>query len=210
VQVHGWAIDNEWRAESAIALVEVFVDGVKVGNASAASRPDVCAAYPGRAGCPNVGFSYVWNTSALSIGNHTLQIVATDSDAPTPHTTTLVRTVTTSLPPTVYLDAPMAGATVAGTVQVYGWAIDNEWRAESAIASVQVLVDGVPAGFAIAVSRPDVCAAYPGRAGCPNVGFSYLWNTSGLSAGSHTLGILATDSDAGTPHTTLLNRTVIK
>jgi FtsP/CotA-like multicopper oxidase with cupredoxin domain len=210
VAVVGWAIDNEWFAESAIALVEVFVDGVKVGNASAASRPDVCAAYPGRAGCPNVGFSYVWNTSALSIGNHTLQIVATDSDAPTPHTTTLVRTVTTSLPPTVYLDAPMAGATVAGTVQVYGWAIDNEWRAESAIASVQVLVDGVPAGFAIAVSRPDVCAAYPGRAGCPNVGFSYLWNTSGLSAGSHTLGILATDSDAGTPHTTLLNRTVIK
>jgi hypothetical protein len=71
-------------------------------------------------------------------------------------------------------------------------------------------VDGVQVGYALAVSRPDVCAAFPGRAGCPNVGFSYVWDTSGLSAGSHTLRILATDGDPGTPHTTALDRTVVK
>jgi hypothetical protein len=45
------------------------------------------------------------------------------------------------------------------------------------------------------LSRPDVCAAYVGRPGCPNVGFIYAWNTSGLSAGAHIVTVVATDSN---------------
>jgi len=44
------------------------------------SRPDVCAVYPRRSGCPNVGFSYSLNTSALSVGAHIIAVTATDSD----------------------------------------------------------------------------------------------------------------------------------
>lgn len=60
-------------------------------------------------------------------------------------------------------------------------------------------VDGVTVGTAMyGLSRPDVCAAYPGRVDCPNVGFTFAWNTAGLATGSHTLAISATDSD-GSP-----------
>ena len=49
---------------------------------------------------------------------------------------------------------------------------------------MQVKVDGTVAGTATyGISRPDVCAVYPGRTGCPNVGYSYALNASGLSVG---------------------------
>jgi hypothetical protein len=58
------------------------VDGVAVGTATATSRPDVCAVFPGRPGCPNVGFSYSLNTAALASGPHTITAAATDSASP--------------------------------------------------------------------------------------------------------------------------------
>ena len=95
--------------------------------------------------------------------------------------------------PSLHIDAPAPGATVSGTVTVAGWAIDNALTVGTPIGSVQVLVDGTAVGAAIyGYSRPDVCAAYPGRPGCPNVGYSYALNTAALAAGSHTIMVTAT------------------
>jgi len=69
-----------------------------------------------------------------------------------------------------------------------GWSLDDN----AAISSIAVSVDGVLAGTAnYGQSRPDVCAAFPGRAGCPNVGWTFLLDTSTLANGSHTLAIAA-------------------
>jgi hypothetical protein len=66
----------------------------------------------------------------------------------------------------------------------------------TAISSVQVKVDGSVVGTATyGISRPDVCAAFPGRPGCPNVGYSFSLDTSALTPGSHTITVTATDSD---------------
>ena len=59
------------------------------------------------------------------------------------------------------------------------------------------------------INRPDVCAAYPGRPGCPNVGYTYSLNTATLTAGSHTITVTATDS-AATPDTGSATITVQK
>jgi hypothetical protein len=112
--------------------------------------------------------------------------------------------------PTVHIDLPASGATVSGTVTVAGWAIDNASTKGTAIGSVQVLVDGTTVGTATyGASRPDVCAAYPGRPGCPNVGFSYSLNTATLASGSHTIMASATDS-ASPPDTGSTTITVLK
>jgi hypothetical protein len=148
-----------------------------------------------------VGFSYSLNTSALSAGSHTIMVTATDSDA-TPDTGSSSVTVTVQAPlPTVWIDTPTQGSTVSGTVTISGWALDNASVVGTAISSVQVKVDGSVVGTATyGFSRPDVCAVYPGRPGCPNVGFSYSLDTSRLSTGTHTITVIATDSD-GTPDT---------
>jgi hypothetical protein len=180
--------------------VQVKVDGVVVGAATyGASRPDVCAVYPGRPGCPNVGYSFSLNTSALSTGAHTITVTATDSDGTPDSGSSSVTVTVQATPPTVYIDGPTAGSIVSGTVTVVGWAIDNSSAVGTAISTVQVKVDGTVVGTATyGLSRPDVCAVYPGRPGCPNVGYSFSLNTSALSSGSHTITVTATDSD-GTP-----------
>ena len=99
-------------------------------------------------------------------------------------------------PPTVYIDSLASGTAVSGTVTISGWAIDNTSSIGPAIGGVQVLVDGIVSGTATyGIPRPDVCAAYPGRGGCPNVGFTYSLNTTPLSTGSHTVTAVATAAD---------------
>jgi hypothetical protein len=98
--------------------------------------------------------------------------------------------------PTVYIDAPAQGSAVSGTVTVSGWAVDNASVVGAAISGVQVSVDGTVVGTATyGLSRSDICAAYPGRPGCPNAGYSYSLDTSTLTVGSHSITVTATDSD---------------
>ena len=202
VAVTGWAVDNAAEVGTTISSVQVKVDGTVVGNASyGLSRPDVCAAFPGRPGCPNVGYSYSLNTSTLSVGTHSITVTATDSDGTPDAGSPSVTVNVQATPPTVYIDAPAPGAVVSGIVPITGWAIDNAAAVGTAISSVQVKVDGTVVGSATyGFSRPDVCAAYPGRPGCPNVGYSYSLDTSTLSAGTHTITVTATDNDE-TPDT---------
>jgi hypothetical protein len=196
VTVSGWAIDNT----TTIGSVQILVDGAVIGAATYGSgRADVCAAYPGRPGCPNVGFAYQLNTAALSPGTHTLGVVATDTSSPpvSGSYSISIKVSSAQTPPVVYIDSLAPGATVSGTVTVSGWAIDNTTTIGTAISSVQVQVDGVAVGNAVyGTARSDVCAVYPGRPGCPNVGFAYQLNTGALSAGTHTLGVIATDTDS--------------
>ncbi|MGB7761847.1 MAG: Ig-like domain-containing protein, partial [Bryobacteraceae bacterium] len=213
VTLAGWAIDNASVVGTAVSGVQVLVDGTAVGPATyGVSRPDVCAAYPGRPGCPYVGFSYSLNTAALTLGSHTITVSATDSASP-PDTGSASVTVTVTAPaviPSVHIDAPAPGATVSGTVTVSGWAIDNASVVGTAVSGVQVLVDGTAVGAATyGINRPDVCAAYPGRPGCPNVGYTYSLNTTALASGSHTITVSATDS-ASPPDTGSTTITVQK
>ncbi len=214
VTVSGWALDNIMMVGTAITAVHVFVDGLFVGTATyGSSRPDVCSAYPGRPGCPNVGFTYSLNTAGLTTGSHTITVTANDSGSPLDYGSASV-TVTVAVIPSVSIDTPASGATISGTVSVSGWAIDNISTIGTAISSVHVLVDGVPMGTATyGTPRPDVCSVYPGRPGCPNVGYTYSLNTAGLSAGSHVITVTATDSasppDTGSASVTVTVSTAV-
>jgi hypothetical protein len=198
VTVSGWALDNSSVVGTAISSVLVLVDGVTVGTATyGISRPDVCNVYPGRQGCPNVGFSYQLNLSTLSLGSHTITVAATDKDGTPDVGRDSVTITVVNGPPSVYIDSPAPGAVVSGVVTVSGWALDNTSAIGTLISVVQVKVDGVVVGTATyGISRPDVCSAYPGRPGCPNVGFTYSLDTTPLSPGSHMLTVSAADWDA--------------
>jgi Bacterial Ig domain len=217
VTVAGWAIDNATAVGTAISNVTVSVDGKAVGTAYyGVDRPAVCAAFPGRPGCPNVGFLYQLNASTLQPGAHTVTVSATDTDIPTPDTgsASVMVTVpggTLPGPPDVFIDSFPQGANLTGTVTVSGWAVDNASGIGTPISSVQIEVDGTVVGSAsYGTSRPDVCAILPGRPGCPNVGFTFELNTTLLKPGPHTVAAIATDSDIPTPDsaTCTLNVTV--
>ncbi|HXP08873.1 MAG TPA: choice-of-anchor D domain-containing protein, partial [Acidobacteriaceae bacterium] len=186
----GWAIDDK----AAISEVDVSVDGVFLSTATyGVIRTDVCTAYPGRQGCPKVGWSYSLDTTQLTDGAHMLQITAKTS-AGGVTTAGAAFTVSNAASTTrLFIDTPsIKDGAYEGLVQLAGWALDDS----SAIAKVSISIDGAPYGTATyGVLRPDVCAAYPGRPGCPAVGWNFLLNTGQLSNGSHILGVTATTAD---------------
>jgi hypothetical protein len=144
-----------------------------------------------------VGFTYQLDLSTLSLGSHTITAAATDKDGTPDVGRDSVTITVVNSPPSVYIDSPASGAVVSGVVMVGGWALDNTTTIGTPISVVQVKVDGVVVGTATyGISRPDACAAYPGRPGCPNVGFTYSLDTTPLSPGSHLLTVSATDRDA--------------
>lgn len=105
---------------------------------------------------------------------------------------------------TIEIDVPSSGGIYFGTVGFGGWAIDQN----GPLASVSVSIDGVPfPGASYGVNRPDVCAAFPGYAGCPNVGWNFMLDTSLVANGNHTLAVTAT-SAAGQSSTVSRNFTV--
>ncbi len=208
VTINGWALENaDLAGPNAVSAVAVFVDGTRVGTAANTVRSDVCssAAFPGRPGCPNVGWSFDLKVSSLAQGNHTLRIDATDTAG---NTGSSQLSFTAAIAPTVNIDYPTAGAKLGGTVTINGWAIENvDVVGPNAVSSVAVFVDGTLIGTAANTVRSDVCssAGFPGRPGCPNVGWSFdLKVASLLVPGSHILKIAATDT-AGNIGTSQVN-----
>jgi hypothetical protein len=92
----------------------------------------------------------------------------------------------------ITVDSPAPSMFYSGAVTVSGWALDDV----SAITTVSLAVDGVPQtpDPAYGIVRQDVCAAYAGRSGCPNVGWAVSLDTTLFSNGTHTLAVTATTS----------------
>ncbi len=185
----GWAID----ANTSVSGVTYTIDGASYGPATyGAPRADVCAVYPGRAGCPNVGWNAILDTTRLSNGSHTLQVTATNSSGAR-FTVSKPFTVSNDLsanPAKAFIDSPVANNNYRGAVTFWGWAVNV---APSPISSVSVSIDGIARGNATyGQNRADVCAVFPSSAGCPNVGWSFFFDTSTLSNGTHTFSITAT------------------
>ncbi len=186
---NGWAIDMN----AAITSVNVFVDGVSYGSATyGVNRADVCNAYPGVAGCPNVGWSFSFDTTGLADGSHTVQITANGADGL--HFSVAASFTTAnfsaSTPTHLYIDQPGPQSNpFQGMVSLSGWALNDN----AAIANVAVAIDGTSIGSATyGAARSDVCNTFPGRPGCPNVGWFLLFDTNKLSNGNHTISVVGT------------------
>jgi hypothetical protein len=189
VMFNGWAID----LDTSIASVAVFIDGASYGNATYGnSRADVCVVYAYRLGCPNVGWSFWLDTNLLPNGPHTLQItgVTAKGQRATISTPFVVANSATANGITIYSDVPGPSHPVLGGVEsIFGWAIADT----AVVKTVAIYIDGLPYGnAAYGDSRADVCQVYPNRPNCPNVGWSFLLDTTLLPEGDHILATTVT------------------
>jgi len=80
----------------------------------------------------------------------------------------------------------------SGLVGITGWALDDD-----GVRSVDILVDGVPAGRALyGANRPGVSRRYPSYPDADAAGFSMQLDTTRFLNGTHTVGALVT-SESG-------------
>ncbi len=189
-QFFGWAIDDN----NLVNTVAVSIDGAPQPNAAyGSSRPDVCAAYPNRPGCPAVGWTFLLDTTKLADGAHTLAItVYAGADHISASTQFQVANWSSTTSLSIDIDAPSPTVDFySGTVNFSGWVLDRY----GPVSSVSVAIDGVPLpGASYGAARTDVCAAFPGFAGCPNVGWNFPFDTTLLANGDHTLAVTATSA----------------
>jgi Big-like domain-containing protein len=187
--VSGWAVDDN----TAIKTIAIAVDGQTVGSTTPSiSRPDVCAVFQNRPGCPNVGWSASLDTDLLTNGAHTITVTAvSEVDAEATTSTTINVTNGNGVDTTkVNIDVPNAqSGNLSGPQTFAGWAINDD-----ANATVTIFIDGVTDPGVTSVARPDVCAMYPDAGNCPNVGWSIPVDTTLLANGVHTLQVVATSS----------------
>ncbi|MBU3191205.1 hypothetical protein K9O30_18375 [Clostridium bowmanii] len=181
LSIDGWALDP-----SGIKSVQVYIDNTHDGDATLGiSRPDVNTAFPGYVGGATSGFSYTFDISSLSGGNHTITVnsIGVSGDVLSQNII-----ITTNLSSKAFIDNPTDGSTITTSetpLSINGWAL-----APSEIKNVQVYVDNIYSGDAtLGIERPDVFAAFPGYVGGATSGFSYALDISTLSMGNHTISI---------------------
>jgi pro-kumamolisin-like protein/subtilase family protein len=193
----GWALTDS----GSVSSVAISVDSVPYSNANyGIARTDICALYSS-ANCPNVGWSYFVDTTALAAGAHTMAVTVTSSTGQV-YTASSMFTVanwTASNPTTMSIDNPNSNSLpFSSTAYFGGWALSTL----SAINQVAVSIDGLSYGLAeYGGSRPDVCNQRPGAYGCPDVGWNFSFDTTKIADGSHTLAV--TSLSAGNQYATI-------
>ena len=118
-------------------------------------------------------FVISWNTTLSADGTHTLGAVALDTAGNVGTAPPVSVTVhNDTIPPTVSITAPAAGATVSGTITVSATATDDV-----SVAGVQFKLDGVNLGAEV-IAAP----------------YAISWNTAGVRNMFHTLTAVARDA----------------
>jgi hypothetical protein len=194
----GWAAD--YNDNGSVQSVQISIDGVPAGAAILGGiRQDVATVFSNSA-WTNTGWSLTISAAGLSLGSHTVTAVATDlENLSTAFIAQPITVVANSslLSPVGSVDHArdsVSGTSVvsqADSLAVAGWAAD--YNDNGPVQSVQILVDGIPAGAAtLGRIRQDVATAY-GNPAWANTGWSLTLSAAGLSLGSHTITAVATD-----------------
>jgi chitodextrinase len=118
-------------------------------------------------------YSVAWDTTTATNGSHTITAVASDAAGNTTTSTSVSVTVDNAAP-TVSITAPTNGATVSGTTPFSANSSDNSGG--SGVNRVEFYVDN-------ALVNTDTTSPY-----------SFSWNTTGYSFGTHSLTAKAYDN----------------
>jgi len=130
-------------------------------------------------------YSISWNTTTAGNGSHTLTAKASDAAGNSTTSTAISVTVDNSAP-TISISNPTAAGSVSGTINVTATAGDN-----SGVAGVLFYLDGYALGSEDTTSP-----------------FSYSWNSTTASNGSHTLTAVARDAAGNTTTSSAVTVTV--
>ena len=203
--VAGWVGDS--ISGSTLRSVTVYIDGVSKGTPTLGiPRPDVAAA-TGNSAYLNSGYEASYSVAAYSAGSHSVTVVAVDSAGLVTTFGPLAFTVTTTPPASLplfgnieqVLDANTGKTPVSqlDSVFVAGWVADP--NSGATVNPLVVNVDGVAVSnlsMSPGLARTDVAAIY-GSAYLDS-GFQGYFPASQLTAGTHKVSVLATDSSGNT------------
>jgi hypothetical protein len=200
VVMKGWAADLIDGAP--LSNVTAYIDGNPVGTPTLGiARPDVAAAQG--AAYLDSGFTFTYSVAALSLGSHTVTVIAIDSGGRSATFGPLAFTVATTAgpalptPPFGQIDSAVDSVTKSTTVAQSDSVVMKGWAADlidgAPLSNVKVYIDGNLIGTpTLGIARPDVAAANGGA--YLDSGYTLTYSAAALSLGSHAVTVIAIDS----------------
>ena len=191
--IRGWAADVADGAP--LSNVKVYIDGNLVGTPTLGiARPDVAAAKG--AAYLYSGYTLTYSAAALSVGSHSVTVVAFDSSGLSTTFGPLAFTVAAT-PPFGHLDTAVDSVTASSTVWQSDSVVMRGWAADlidgAPLSNVTVYIDGNSVGTpTLGIARPDVAAAK--GAAYLDSGYTLTYSAAALSVGSHSVTVVAFDS----------------
>ncbi|MEO8503569.1 MAG: Ig-like domain-containing protein [Acidobacteriota bacterium] len=214
--IQGWALDSGIEINNeGVGYVELLIDhsfysnslsdcrripGIGNVDCYGQRREDISLVFPSLIDSIHSGFRFMIDAGALmragwyGPGDHWLTIRAGDVASQRSQLDEIKVTFTCAedIPnegSIGLIESPLPGYTYSNSIQVNGWALDFE-----GVASVKILVDGVPQGTATyGLSRLDVATAHPGYTNNPNGGWTFTLDTKPIANGQHKLQAEVTD-----------------
>jgi hypothetical protein len=215
IAVTGWAL-----CDDQVPVVSIWREPVTgeppgaliyLGNATfiKGTRPDVAAAYPSYEFNTRAGWGLAVLTNLLPnsaggsnpIGNGTYQFHAIATNLQNQAVDIGSKTVTVnnanSSLPFGTIDTPAQGQTISGSAYVnFGWVVTPQPATIPFSGStILVYIDGVPVAHPVYNNyRSDIATYFPGLNNSNGAVGYYIFNTTYLSNGQHTIFWVATDS----------------
>jgi hypothetical protein len=201
--ISGWAINRGETSGTGVDGVHIYAFPVAGGAAIflgvptyGLPRPDVGAAFGAR--FTNAGFSMIGGEQ-LAPGAYSIAAFAHDTVTGTFNAVKTATITVNSLVPTPYvrIDYPAAGAAVAGTFEIGGWALDAGAPSGTGIDAIHVYAvkDGAGTPIFLGVgdygqARPDIAAIFGDRF-APSGYHLTVSGVGALTPGTYTLYVYA-------------------
>jgi len=182
--ISGWALNI-----FGIAKVQIFEGSNLLGTAGLnLSHPSVNVVFPGYPSGNNSGFSYALDTTKLSVGLHTLKVLAIGKNGAEQFWNVQVTVDNT---PKMWVDTPKTGSAIKGLTSISGWALNMSGMSKVELYKGKTLLETA----SLKVYHPSVNVVYPGYPSGNNSGFSIPFNSTELPNGTQNLMVVATGLD---------------
>jgi hypothetical protein len=219
--VRGWALDLGTRSRGVgrVSYVELLIDGVRwystddcnysttlggFTNCYGLPRYDVQRYYPTYPDSPRSGFMFTMDVGALLAlgvrpGNHVLKVRVGDQEqtfATLPNEDGIpvfftCADINQDLASIGSIDVPTSFDFMKGTVQLQGWAADEN----GGVTAVEIIIDGNYIGAAeYGFARPDVQQQFPQIFNSATSGWRFSLDTTKLSNARHRLTVRVLDN----------------
>ncbi len=201
VAVSGWTI-----CPAPTEAIHVLLDGAEIGTAELnIERPDVGNHFPALPHARRAGFRFRAQAASVAEGEHliVLQVLSDGKLSeiklpvlarPAPDEPVQQAVGGDGLLLSIDIPKLLGGAAaspVRSNFEIVGWAL-----AKAGVASVDILIDGIPLMAAYyGVRRPDVQMAFPAWENAIGAGFSALVPHRSLPKGRHTVYVRLRDKD---------------
>ena len=190
--IRGWAVSH-----AGIARVDFYIDDFTwLGSTGMTQRADVNSiinASGQYTNAQNSGFSYTFSTDKLATGTHTIYIAAISNDGSVKWVS---RTIQIGADPQMNLESPSAtGYASTSSITVSGWSVSRK-----GLSRVDFYIDNMQwlGSTSTLITRADVNTALNGNGQYTDAlhsGFSFTFDSSSLSQGTHTIYAAAISRD---------------